>query len=172
MLSLKDQTSRSCGFGQCLHSAVIEVPTPVKNDLLNSFFKALFCNEFSNLFCCLYIPRMFYTSLQLWTQAGDTDQGSPSSIFNGLGIDMFQASEDIEARPLRSSLDTTSYPRLPLHPRQYLLILQRISSLSQLGETYILGFSLSDLFPDSFPDVTDSLPFIRFRGFDGTESSG
>jgi len=126
---LKTQTPCSSGLCQCPDSTVIKISTSVKNHFLNSLFEAFFSQKFSHLFCCFHIPWMAQIPSKLRTQRRDTNQSPPCRIHNGLDVDMFRASEDVEAWPLRCSRYPASYPLSSLLSSRFLSVFQWFNSL-------------------------------------------
>ncbi len=102
---LKDQTTCSGSFGQCLNSAMIKISTSIKDHLLNPLCQALLSHQFSNFLCGFHISWITKSSFQFRALGGGTDEGFPCRILNGLRINMLQTSEDIEARTIRRPLN-------------------------------------------------------------------
>jgi len=93
---------------------VIKVSTAVEDHLLDPLFKTLLGDQFSHFLRRFSISWMFETPFEFGAQCGSTHQGLPCRILNGLGIDVFQAPEDIEARPFNAPFDSTPDPLFPL----------------------------------------------------------
>jgi len=121
---LETETARSGSLGQCLDPAMIKIPAPVEDDLLDSLFKAFLGDKFSYFLGCFNIPWIFDVPSKLRAHRRSTDERFSCCIHNGLGIDVFQASKDIQAWPLYGSRDTAPYPLLPFLSSKILLVLQ------------------------------------------------
>ena len=121
---LKAETARSGSLGQCLDPAVIKIPASVEDDLLDPFFKTFLGDKFSHFLGCFNIPWIFEIPSKFRAHRRNTDYGFSCRIHNGLGIDMFQTPENIQAWPVPGSRDTAPYSLLPFLSSKFLLVLQ------------------------------------------------
>src|SRR5512139_1101015 len=99
---------------------MIKISVPVKHDLLDSFLNAFFGNEFTDLFRRFYVSRALEHLSHFRAQSGCACDRLPGRIHDRLGINMLQAPEDIEPRPLRRPTDLASHPLFPFESSSFL----------------------------------------------------
>src|SRR5512139_1440846 len=125
----KDQAARSGRFGKGLDPAVIEVSVSVEDHLLNPLFEALFREQFPDLLRRLHVSGMTKASLEFRADRRSADHGDPRRVDDRLGIEMLEASKNVQARPFRCPPDTAPHPLFPLQSRHDLPIFQKHTSL-------------------------------------------